>query len=48
MSQAFPRETLKPKKNTDSGVYGATNKRSSFFLSEEEDDLQIKTLQSIF
>lgn len=47
MSQPFSRQTQKPKKKSDNGIYGASNKKSSFLLTEEDDDFQIKNLQSI-
>ena len=48
MSQPFVRQTQKPKMKTDNGVYGESNKKSSFLLTtEEEDNFQIKNLQSI-
>ena len=45
MERNFQRQIPKPKPNTDMGVYG---RKSSFFLStEEEEDLQLKNIQSI-
>ena len=48
MSQPISRQPQKPKMKTDNGTYGANNKKSSFLLTEEEEDnFKIKNLQSI-
>ena len=50
MEQRFQRQSQKPKPSTDMGVYGAHNRKNSFFVSKDEDEeenLQQNTLQSI-
>jgi hypothetical protein len=48
MSQPFLRQPPKPKPHTDNGTYGVERKSSFLVSSDEEEDLQIMTLQSIF
>lgn len=47
MDQHFQRQSQKTKPITDMGVYGVHNRKNSFFVSNDEDEeLQIKMLQS--
>jgi hypothetical protein len=45
MSQPFLRQPPKPKPHTDNGTYGVERKSSFLVSSDEEEDLQIMTLQ---